>query len=204
MRERAQREVQFQPAAQFSDEGLPHQAPRRVVREWEINRFIEEFLELLLVTFLRFRSTGDDRNAGLVCDPLGAPLRQRLFDTLGESNVILLGLLLTTLLFLFSGPDLLSLIDVDQRRLVLFCDHEHHSNHLLSGSYVISKFAVNVHRGQIEYHRLGLVSDRADHLGLTGACRAIEEEGPHELGEPLPNEQRPKWEDNILSHKLPN
>ena len=56
----------------------------------------------------------DNGDACLVCDPLRLPLAERLLDSGWLLAVILLGLLLSLLLLLFGGPDLLTLVDVDK------------------------------------------------------------------------------------------
>lgn len=73
MGERAKREVNLQSAATLHDEGLPHKAASRVVREGEVNGFVEEFFKVFLVSFVRLTSARNNRDAGLIRYPLCAP-----------------------------------------------------------------------------------------------------------------------------------
>jgi len=143
---RGEWEIRLQLAAQLEDEGLPHQSARRVVGEGEVKVLVEELLELLLVAFVGLRCARHDRDARLVGDPLGAPLAKRLLNTVGVGHVVLLGLLLTLLLFLFGGPDLFCFIDVDQRWLVLFGTDHYHGNHLLGVCFAGVELTVNIAR----------------------------------------------------------
>jgi len=81
VREGAQREIGLELAAQLRDEGLPHETARRVVREGEVDRTVEELLDLLLVTFLGLRRAGQDRNALVISHKLLLPLSKSIIDS---------------------------------------------------------------------------------------------------------------------------
>ena len=152
MRQRGEREVVSEFASLFHNEGLPHEATRGVVREGEVDCLVKELLELLLVALSRLAGAANDRDAGLVGNPLGLPLEDRLLDARGLAHIVFLRLLLTLLLFLLRRPYFLRLIDVNDRRFKLLGHHEHHGDHLVGFGFTRSEVAVDVLRAHVEDH----------------------------------------------------
>ena len=111
VREGAQRELGLELPAQLLDEGLPHEAARRVVGEGEVDSLVEELLEIFLAAGVGLTRAADNGNARLVVEELGLPLGEGLLDPLRRVRVLLRFLALLALLL--RRPDLLRLVDVD-------------------------------------------------------------------------------------------
>ena len=188
MREGAQREIGLELAAQLRDEGLPHKTARRVVREGEVDRTVEELLDLFLVTFLGLRRASQDRNALVISHKLLLPLSQSGHEACRLGHRVALACLagaLTLLFLLFGGPHALSLIDVNNGRLVLLRNHENHGDEFLTGLLGIVVLSVNISRCEVKQPRLGLVDDSAHDHSLAGTLRSVHDEAPDPLGEAL-------------------
>ena len=202
--ERTELEVRLDLASSALDEDLPHEATGGVVREWEVDRLVEELFEFLLRTFLGLTRATDDGDSGLVGDPLGLPLGQRLLDPRGILGVVLLGLLLSLLLLFLGGPDLLALVDVDERRRVLFGGNHDHGDHLVTLLLLICEHSLDTQGTDVEDDRASLGRDGTHDQTLASAGGTVEEEGAHVFGESLPDEGRAQGEDDILCDQLPD
>lgn len=134
---------------------------------------------------MRLRCTTDNGDPCLISDPLCSPLGQGFLDTFGIVHVVLLSLLLATLLLPLSRPNFLCFINVDNRGHVLFGNNENHGDHLFSGLTTIVEFHVDIHRGKVEYHRLGFRGDCSYDLSLACACWTVEKERTNVLRESL-------------------
>ena len=180
------REVSLELTAKLLDESLPHEPPRRVVWEGEIDGLVEELFEVFLGRLLRVARTTKDGDSRLIVDELGSPFSKGTLEYLCSSSCLLLcsrvffiSCFLLPLLFLFlSRPHLLDFINIYDCRFKLLCNDEGHSDHLLGLSFgnlcgVAVIYILDVPRGEIEHQWLGLSSNRANHLGLSSARRTV-------------------------------
>jgi hypothetical protein len=77
-----QREVNLEFASELAYKGLPHKSARCVIREGEVNGFIEELFEFLLVTFLRLTCATNDCDTSIFSYPLSSPFRKGTLYTI--------------------------------------------------------------------------------------------------------------------------
>lgn len=169
-------EVGCEGAAILLNKYFPHPAACGVVGVREVYGAVKHLFELLDVTLLRIAGASDDRNACSVIDPLTLPLDEGLLDARWVSSVTLLAttaLALLTLL-LFGREDLLTLVNINNRRRVLFGGLKHHSHHFLPLLLVFGVLVRDDGGTDVHDQRLGLGSNSSDHEGFAGASRAVE------------------------------
>jgi hypothetical protein len=199
-----EREIVADFASLFTDESLPHKAASGVVREGEVDGLIEELLELLLVALCGFTSATDNRDTGLIGNPLCLPFKDRLLDARRLAHVILFGLLLSLLLLFLGRPHLLRLVDVHDGGFKFLGYDKDHSDHLIGFGFTRGKVTLDVLGAHIEDDRFSLASNSAHNLGLTSAGRSIEQEGAHMFGDTVAHQFRAEREDDVLSDELAN
>lgn len=196
-----EREVGVDLASALLDESLPQQSTSSVIGEGEINGTVEELFEILLTSLERHAGTSNDCDTGFIGDPLSLPFVHGLLDTVRVGHVVLLGLLRSFTLLLFTREYLFALINIDDSRCVGFGSFHDHRHHLLSLSLggILSK---SHNRRKVEDQRFGLGSTSSDHQGLSSAFRSVEQDGPHVGRVSLSYQLRAKREDNVLNHQL--
>ena len=126
-----QREITLQNPAIHLNKRPPHLPRCRIIRIGKVNRTVKEFLKVLLAPVMRLTRTPNNRDARIISDPFCLPLDNRFLDStrVDQLNFFSLAELLP---FLFlGGPDLFTLIDVDDGRLVRFCTFHNHRHHLV-------------------------------------------------------------------------
>ena len=151
MGESAQLEVRLYSTTCILNKGLPHKTACRVIREWEVDRLVEELLKLFFGAFVGFACATNDRDPGLVIDPLRSPLGQNLLYSTRRLHVVLLASLLFLLTFLcLCWPHFLALININKRWSVFFGSNHDHGNHLLTIPSVIAEDTLNTQRTDVE------------------------------------------------------
>lgn len=156
----------LEDAARPLNEVGPHESPRGVVGEGEVDLLVEELLEVLLRALLHGRGAPNNRDPCGVLHELGAllPLGQHLLYSCRVVRVggfQLFGPLLALLFLLLGWPRTLTLVDVDYGWLVLLGDdHGHGHQNLVAISF--SELALDVDGTQVEEHRVSL-GDASSH-----------------------------------------
>jgi len=116
-------EVMSDLASIFFDKVSPHESPRAVIREREIDLLIKELLKFFLRTFFRLSCATNNSYSCLIINKFSSPFTHCFLDSLrvrGISLLLLATTLLTFLSFLLCRENLLNFINVDNGRLVLF------------------------------------------------------------------------------------
>ena len=128
---------------------------------------------------MRLTRAADDRDACLICDPLGSPLCKRTLDPVWILHIILLlstSRLPALALSLLRCPDLLGLVDVDESWGVLFGSCHYQGDHLLTIFSVTVVNALYASRAQVEDNRASLCGYRPHNKRLASALWSIEQE----------------------------
>jgi len=130
------------------DEASPHEPSGGIIREWEVNGLVEELKEILFRAFLRLTRTSYDGDPGLFINELGLPFRQSFLNSRRirpiTALLFLSSSLFTFLTLLFSRPYLVTLINVNERRLILLGNDEDGGDELFFFLFGGSVLVVNV------------------------------------------------------------
>lgn len=130
------------------DEASPHEPSGCIIREWEVNGLVEELKEILFRAFLRLTRTSYDSDPGLFINELGLPFRQSFLNSCRIRTITALlflsSSLFTFLTLLFSRPYLVTLINVNERRLILLGNDEDGGDKLFFFLFGGSVLVVNV------------------------------------------------------------
>ena len=173
-----QREIRSQAATMGFNEASPHEPSGRVIGEWEVNSLVEKFKEILFGTLLRLTGTSYYGDPGLVIYELSLPLRQGFLNSWRvwtiTSFLFLSSSLFAFLTLLFGRPYFVTLIDVNKGRLIFLGNDEDGSNKLFFFLFGCRVLIINVYWTQVEQNWVGLMDDRSNDQGLTGACRSVE------------------------------
>ena len=149
-----QREIGSQLAMMSFDEASPHEPSGGIIREWEVNGLVEELKEILFRTFLRLTGTSYDGNPGLFINEFGLPFRQSFLNSCRIRPITAL-LFLSSSLFafltlLFGRPYFVTLIVVNEGRLIFLGNDKDGSNKLFFFLFGRSILIINVYRTQVE------------------------------------------------------
>jgi len=145
-----QGEISLHIPSTLFNKGLPEHSACGVVGEGEVNRAVKELFEVFLTSFHGQTGAPDDRNSGLIGDPLGSPLNDGLLNASRVGRVILLCLFGTLALFLFTREHFFALINIDDGRSVSLGSLHHHGDHLVTLSLTGSVLAKSGDRAQVE------------------------------------------------------